>query len=118
MVGLPYKAQYKSSRLVQGAQAGSGLLQSKKIETLGLIMSNTHNRGLRYGSSFTGLNEMPLYEAGALVDGDKMWTEYDERPFEFEQAFDTDARLCLEAMAPMPCTVLAAIQKIQINERV
>lgn len=118
VVGLPYKAQYKSSRLAYASQGGTALLQSKRIETLGVIMVDTHNRGLRYGRDFDNLHEMPLVEGGAAVSANQIWEEYDERPFEFEQEFDTDSRLCLEAMAPMPCTLLAAVMKVATNDRV
>lgn len=118
VVGLPYKARYKSSKLAYAAQGGTALLQSKRIETLGVIMRNTHNRGLRYGRDFDNLYELPLVEGGADVSANQIWEEYDERPFEFEQEFDTDSRLCLEAMAPMPCTLLAAVMKIATNDRV
>lgn len=117
VVGLPYRARYKSTKLAYAAQGGTALLQSKRIETLGVIMKDTHNRGLRYGRGFDDLDELPLVEGGADVDADKIWGEYDERPFEFEQEFDTDSRLHLEAMAPMPCTLLALVMKIATNDR-
>jgi hypothetical protein len=118
VVGLPYKARYKSSKLAYAAQGGTALLQSKRIEHLGVIMRNTHNRGLRYGKDFSSLYEMPEYEGGKAVGANDIWAEYDERPFEFSQEFDTDSRLCLEAMAPMPCTLLAAVMTIATNDRV
>ena len=118
VVGLPYKARYKSTKLAYAAQGGTALLQSKRVETLGVIMDKTHNRGLRYGTDFDTLYEMPLVEGGKDVVDDSIWDEYDERPFEFEQEFSTDSRVCLEAMAPMPCTLLAMVLKIQTNDRV
>jgi hypothetical protein len=104
--------------LAYAAQGGTALLQSKRIEHLGVIMRNTHNRGLRYGKDFSSLYEMPEYEGGKAVGANDIWAEYDERPFEFSQEFDTDSRLCLEAMAPMPCTLLAAVMTIATNDRV
>lgn len=118
IVGLPYKARYKSSKLAYAAQGGTALLQSKRIEHLGVIMRNTHNRGLRYGTDFNTLYELPLVEGGKDVVVNSIWSEYDERPFEFEQEFDTDSRLCMEAMAPMPCTLLAVVMTIATNDRV
>jgi hypothetical protein len=117
VVGLPYKARIKSTKLAYAAQGGTALLQSKRIEHLGVIMRNTHNRGLRYGTTFDDLYEMPLVEGGEDVGDDDVWEEYDERPFEFEQEFKTDARLCLEAMAPMPCTLLAVVMTMATNDR-
>lgn len=118
VVGLPYKARYKSVKLAYAAAGGTGLLQSKKIEQLGVIMVNTHNKGLRYGRNYDNLYDMPGVEGGEDVDEDYVWEEYDERPFPFEQEFSTDSRLCLEAMAPMPCTLLAAVMTLQINSKV
>jgi hypothetical protein len=80
-------------------------------------MRNTHTRGLRYGCDFDNLDEMPLYEQGREVTADEIWEEYDERPFEFEQEWNTDARLCLEAMAPMPCTLLALVMTMATNDK-
>jgi len=117
VVGLPYKARYKSGKLTHAAQGGTALLQSKRVEHLGVIMLNTHNRGLRYGKDFDTLYEMPEYEGGKVVQPNAIWAEYDERPFEFEQEFDTDSRMHLEAMAPMPCTLLAAVMTITTNDR-
>lgn len=117
VVGLPYKARYKSTKLAYAAQS-TALLQSKRVEQIGVIMRNTHNRGLRYGRDFDNLDEMPLYEGGEAVGTDDVWDEYDERPFEFEQEFDTDSRLCLEAMAPMPCTLLATVMVLSTNEKI
>ena len=118
VVGLPYKARIKSSKLAYAAQGGTALLQSKRIEHLGVVMRNTHNRGLRYGRDFNSLDEMPLYEQGQEVTANEIWAEYDERPFEFEQEWNTDSRLCLEAMAPMPCTLLALVMTMATNDRV
>lgn len=118
VVGLPYTAQYKSSKLAYASQGGTALLQSKRIEQLGLIMRNTHNRGLRYGSSFTNLYDLPLVEGGEDVGANDIWADYDERPFEFEQEFDTDSRLCLQSQAPMPCTVLACVMTMATNDKV
>lgn len=118
VVGLPYKAQYKSTKLAYGAQGGTGLLQKKKIEALGVILQNTHNQGLRYGSSFTSLYSLPTVVGGKAITTDQIFADYDERTFPFAQSFDTDSRLCLEANAPIPCTILAAVMTMQMNEKV
>lgn len=117
VVGLPYKAQYKSTKLAYGARGGTALVQKKRIEQLGVILRNAHNRALRYGSSFDEMYEMPLVEDGKVVDADKVWEEYDKPTFIFEQSFDTDSKLHLEAMAPMPVTLLAAVMTIETNEQ-
>lgn len=110
VVGLPYKARFKSTKL---AYAAGSLTANKKIDHLGVIMENTHNRGLRYGSSFDALDELPLIEDGKDVVTDSIHENYDKEMFEFDGVWETDSRLCLEAMAPMPVTLLACVMKVE-----
>jgi hypothetical protein len=42
------------------------------------------------------------------VTGGSVWESYDEDMIEFPGEWDTDNRMCLEANAPRPCTILAA----------
>jgi len=49
IVGLPYTAYYKSSKLAYAA--GSPLGQKKKINAIGVIVDNTHSRGLLYSGN-------------------------------------------------------------------
>lgn len=110
VVGLPYTAQWKSSKL--GAQLPSGALaltRDKRVQSLGLILAWVHPKGLRYGPDFNNLDDMPEIEAGRVIDQDAVRTAYDENPVEFPGIWEADARLCLQAQAPRPCTVLAAV---------
>jgi hypothetical protein len=52
---------------------------------------------------------MPDIENFAAVDQDSIWSQYDGDFIAMPGEWDTDARLCLEASAPKPCTVLAAV---------
>jgi hypothetical protein len=109
-VGLPYTAQFKSARLILESSAGSaGLTQRKAIDHVGLILAYTHAQGLRYGQDFDYLDDLPLREAYADVDQDSVWTDYDEDSVEVNGSWTTDARLCLEAESPRPCTVVACV---------
>jgi hypothetical protein len=69
---------------------------------------------LQYGQSFDVLDDLPVIERGAPVDAD--WDAYDEDMIAFPGEWSTDARLCLEAMAPRPATVLAAVLDMQTND--
>lgn len=110
--GLPYTAPYRSSKLAVMMKTGPDLTERKKIEKLGLVLADAHPRGLRYGPSFDVLDDMPLVENGLEVDADTVWDAYDEPPIEFPGEIDSDTRLCLEARAPRPVTVLAAVLTI------
>lgn len=109
-VGLGYTARYKSAKLaVNLRDTGSSLLMRSRIDHIGLIMADTHAQGLKYGPSFDVLDDLPQVENGAVVDPDTVWESYDEDVIEFPGEWSTDSRICLEAQAPRPCTVLAAI---------
>lgn len=117
VVGLPYRARWKSAKLAYAAQAGTALEQRKKLEHLGLILDRTHHRGIKYGPSFSTLSDLPGVEGGAIVAEDTIYSHYDEDPFEFEGEWDTDSRLCLESNAPRPATVLAAVMPIETRSK-
>lgn len=110
VVGLPYTAPWKSGKLLQlVAQLGTTLTQMKNIQGLGLIMANVHRRGLQFGRDFTTLRDLPSIEAGASVADSAVRTDYDTPPIPFPGTWSTDERLCLQARAPRPATVLAAV---------
>jgi hypothetical protein len=110
VVGLPYTAQWKSGKLVQLAQ-GNALKNIKQIKNFGVILADTHYKGLKFGKSFDAadLNDLPSVENGIAVAADTVHTDLDENSFIFPGSWDIDARLCLQAMAPRPVTLLAAI---------
>lgn len=108
-IGLPYTAQWKSTKLAQASQAQAPLTQRKRIDHLGLILADTHALGLRYGQAFDALDDLPLIDKNAPVDTDSIHETFDSDSFEVNGTWDTDARLCLEAASPRPCTVLACV---------
>lgn len=114
IVGLPYTAQWKSGKLVQiNTQTGTGIKHNKNIKGLGLIMTNTHYKGLKFGKDFSNLDDLPSYEDGYTVAADTVHTDYDTDTIVFPGTWTTDARLCLQAKAPRPATVLAAIAEVE-----
>lgn len=118
VAGLAYTAQWKSAKLAYAAGQGTALLQRKNIPQVGLLLYNTHQSGIKYGRSFDILDDLPGVVAGAEVAENQMWSSYDEQPFALPGEWDTDARLCLQAAAPKPCTVLAAVLTVQTNDNV
>lgn len=115
--GLPYTADFKSTKLAYASGLGTALVQRKKINQLGLILANTHHLGIQYGPDFDTLDDLPLVEDGAEVATDTIHEQYDHDMFEFNGEWNTDARLCLRAQAPKPCTILAAVMSIQTNDK-
>lgn len=118
VVGLPYEARFKSTKLAYAAQGGSALTQKKRVNYLGLILADTHAKGLKYGASYTLLDDLPTVEDGATVDGDYVWQAYDKDAVTFNGTYDTDSRVCLVAKAPRCCTVLAAVVGMQTHDKI
>lgn len=112
VIGLKYEAFYKSVKLAYAATEGTALTVRKKIDKLGLILSNTHYQGLKFGNSLETLDPLPLVEEEQVTPDDTVWDDYDTDDIPFNGQSDSDARLFMYAAAPRPCTVLAAIAGI------
>jgi hypothetical protein len=118
VVGLPYTATYKSTKLVYSSPDGSsGLCEKKRITQLGVVAQNMHPLSLEYGPDFTDMNNMPTTEKYDVVDTDTIWAQYDEEMFSFVGEWNTDSRLCLRATAPLPVTLLAGIVQMEVNRK-
>lgn len=115
--GQAYEATYKSTKLAYAAQEGTALTQRKRVNYLGVILSNTHIGGLRYGPDFDTLDDLPLEEGGVAMDSNFIYASYDKDAFEFPGDFDTDSRLCLQSASPLPATLLACVIGMETNER-
>lgn len=120
VVGKFYEAWFKSAKLAEAASAGTSLTQRKKIDSLGLILADTHARGLKYGPSTESsrLDFMPLIEGGERISTDSMWTDYDKDSFPFPGTWDTDSRMVLYGQAPLPATVLASVMTMTVKDKI
>lgn len=118
VVGLPYTGTFKSMKIGSPSQFIPQVLNHYKVVNhIGLIMANTHRKGLRFGPDFTTMDSLPDIESGiplGLVTSD-MYTAYDQQPIEFPGGWDTDSRVCLLAQAPRPVTLLALDLDLEIE---
>jgi hypothetical protein len=114
---LGYVAAFMSAKLAYAAQLGSALTQRKRIDHVGLVLYDANYQGIQFGQRFDVLDNLPLYEAGAATPGGTTWSEYDEPMIEAPGNWQTDARLCLLAQAPNPCTVGGVVIGLATNER-
>lgn len=116
IVGLPYSAEYKSSKLAYAA--GSPLGQKKKINAIGVIINNTHSHGLSYSGDGVTYDDLPIISSvtDAPIPYNEILTE-DTPMVSFGQAWNTDSRLYLKAQAPRPCTLLSCEIAITTNEK-
>lgn len=110
VVGLPYTGRFKSARFgLESKSEVVTLTDPKQVVGLGLILQNTHHQGLRYGQSFDLMDDLPLREGYATVEEGEVYDAYEEQAFPVPGEWTSDARLCLEAASPRPCTVVAAV---------
>ncbi len=116
-VGLGYRARYRSVKLAHGAQKGTALMQPKRINRLSFILADVHASGLRFGPSYEALTPLPALPAFKPIDPDKVHRHYDFDGAQFPGVWTTDARVCLEAAAPKPVTVLAMAVDLETVER-
>lgn len=117
-VGLYYEADWQSVKLAVASSTGAPLTQRKIIRSLGVVLADTHAQGLRYGQDFDNLDGLPLMEQGEEVNGDYIWTAYDQPSFEVNGEVSADARLCLRAASPRPCTVLGLVAGIEGHDKI
>ena len=111
IVGLPYTAQYVSTKLAFAATQGSAINQMKRVNKVGFVLDRTHYQGVRYGQydvtndAYTSDN-LPLVEDGATTADNTIWQHYDQQQFELNGKWDADSRVYIEAASPRPATVL------------
>ncbi len=117
IAGLPYRSRFKSAKLPYAASLGSPLAQRQRISQIGFILVDTHNKGIKFGRDFDNLFGLPNTYLGAPVDADTVHTFRDDGMQTFSGDSTTDARLCMEANAPRPCTVAAAVLGMETHEQ-
>lgn len=116
IVGLGYTAQFQGAKMALQAQDGTTIGMKKNLDHVGLVLANTHPKGVQYGDSFSRLFDMPNIEGGP-VDQDAVWVSYDNDALPLDGQWLTDKRLCLQSQAPRPATITAAILGVDVHER-
>ena len=61
IVGKDYDAEYLSSKLAYAAMQGTALTKHKRIDHVGLVLADTHAKGIKYGSSLSAKINKFLY---------------------------------------------------------
>ena len=116
VVGLQYIAQFKSANLPYGATKGTTLTMRQRIQTIGLLLSNTHHRGLEYGRDFTNMDTLPQVIDGSTVADDTIHSFLSEPEVTFPGVTNANNRLYLKATAPRPATIMAAVLELDTTE--
>lgn len=106
VAGLPYRMRYKSARLAYGASGGTAMLQKKTVDELGLIMTDFVRSGVRIGTSFDKMYDLPSKMLGQTPDNIVLSSVHDEVPFDLGGGWSLDSRVCLEVNSPYTATFL------------
>jgi hypothetical protein len=101
VVGLPYTATFKSTKL-------GPLFKRRAPNRIGLMLADLHPQSLQYGPDLDNLDTLPLIENGTTV-GSATLTVRDHESIEFPGTWSADSRVCLQVTAPRPCTVMALV---------
>jgi hypothetical protein len=119
VAGLPYTARYKSAKLAYGAAGGTAMLQQKKVDEVGLIMTDFVRAGVRYGSQFDNaerpLFPPPILKGGTTAPAIVLSDVDDEEPFVFPGEWTTDSRVCVECASPNTMTLVSMVISITTN---
>ncbi|WP_420961050.1 hypothetical protein [Brucella sp. IR073] len=115
IAGLPYTVQYKSARLAYGAEGGTAMLQKKSVDELGLIMTDFTRWGVKAGSSFDSLYDLPSKVFGMEVPDIVLGDVHDECPFTLGGSWGLDSRVCIEWSSPYTATLLGMTVAVTTN---
>lgn len=117
IVGLPYEGMIKGSKNAYGAQLGTAINQPKRLNNLGAVLYKTHINALRFGQDFERMAGLPRRINNGPDRGlDYLHDNLDARPFPLQGSWDSDARLCIKARAPMPATVMGLTYTTTTND--
>lgn len=117
VVGLPYYADYVTTKLAYGAALGTALNQPKRVDHAAFILYLTHQNGLFFGSDANHLDPLPRTYQDAAVTTNQIYTTFDTPSIPFPGSFDTDSRILLRGYAPHPVTVMAAVPSMDTHEK-
>jgi hypothetical protein len=116
VVGKPYNAFLKTSKLAYASQRGTSLTANKRVGPVGLVMNDLGWKGVRIGRDFDHLSALPRTYRGRPIAIDEVLSEWDDAPSAFNGGWLADPRICIRVEAPYPCTILAIAFGEQVNE--
>lgn len=122
-VGLPYTATWKSAKLGMATnEEGTPLNHPKSVKEIGLVMYNTHSRGIQYSADGSTYYDIPNIQAGVptfgpigLPNSYEIIQEYDYDQFSFPGTWEVDSRIWLKAQSPRPVTAMAMSMTLEMG---
>lgn len=115
VIGLPYSGRFQSTKLAYGAAGGTALFKRKRVAQLGMYLVNTMMDGLKAGRSFTELRKFTTTKDDKAIVAGTLYEEFDADLMAVSNSWDTDSRICIEALSPYPFTAAALVLDTQTN---
>ena len=115
VIGLPYTADFKSTKLAYGAEGGTALFQHKKISQLGMYMLNTSISKVLAGKDFDSLRQVAETYKGTPLTPGQVIASYDADLMPVSSDWDTDSRICIRARTPYPFTAATLVLDTKTN---
>lgn len=119
-VGLAYTAQFESMKEGIKNALGNSFNDINRIDRVGFVLLNSHGQTLMVGTDFDHLqpavpqDDLPLLADGVTPDLNAMFVDYDFPLSAIDDVLNPDTRICLEAAAPRPCTVVACTLSLTV----
>ena len=112
-MGLGYTHKIKTLKLEAGASAGTAVGKTKQIFGVTFVVLNSHT--LSFGKDADSLT---MVDFRAVADAMDSAVPYftGERFEEFDDDWETDARMVIESDAPTPFTLLALAPEITTRD--
>lgn len=111
--GLPYTHRWKSLKNTAGTQMGTPIGQTKRYHLVTLVIKDGLNS--KIGPDTDNLFSVPFREvADAMDTAVPLFTG--EVVVDFDGDWETDPRIVIEGVAPVPVTYLAIAPRVTVNE--
>lgn len=114
VAGLPYSGKFKSARLAYGAQQGTSLLSTQRVNQLGIMLCDYVRSGMRYGKDFENLFPLREQRNSMPVDDVSIGEVEDEKQFVIGgDGWTLDRRVCIQM--EWPASLLALVYDVDSN---
>ena len=117
VVGLPYTARYKSSKLAFGAQQGTALAQRNRANKVSLLLRKCARGGVEYGADFDEMDRLPDRDIDDPMDSAPTLKTETTDHLSVPGRLGKDKRFCIRQSAPYPGWIDGFVVGHELNER-
>ena len=112
--GLKYRSVIETLKVAAGAARGTAVGQAKRIDGVSLVLLDS--AGMKIGPDEATLDVVPFRSTGDPMDASvPLFTG--EKFVSFPGDVDTDTRIVIKQILPLPLTVIGAAVHLKVEER-